>query len=346
MRTASAAVPLLLALLAASGACAAADEVAEAGPEYDRAALMAAGTDDEPPVRQDPPDAQIRQSVTAFAPRFERASIIRDTAAAKGLTNGALMAGIGQVETGFAHCWSEATWACRGLASPSCGGGPVIAGAADGPCSARQGGLGMFQFDAGTFEQTIARDGEKILLLEGNVEHAVDFVFERVRQEVASVSNPAEAAAWMNDIVIARGSPRFEQWIAIVSCRYNGCCGCSNQEEKYRQATLDLFVEFGPDFWTISEAPEPGDDPGTPGDEPGAPGDEPDDPQTGDDPTTPDDEGDDEGDSGDDAGTGGDDGAEAGPVDEDVAFGCATSSPAPGALAPLLLALVALRRRR
>src|SRR5688500_16744284 len=76
------------------------------------------------------------------AQRKARAEIIRDTAAASGMTNGALLAGIGEVETNFAHCWSEATWACQGPASASCGGGPVIAGAADGPCSYQQGGLG------------------------------------------------------------------------------------------------------------------------------------------------------------------------------------------------------------
>src|SRR6187431_525417 len=66
------------------------------------------------------------------AQRKARAEIIRDTAAAAGMTNAALLAGIGEVETNFAHCWSEATWACQGPASASCGGGPVIAGASDG----------------------------------------------------------------------------------------------------------------------------------------------------------------------------------------------------------------------
>src|SRR5688500_15583117 len=73
--------------------------------------------------------------------RRARATLIRDAAAAVGMTNGVLLAGIAQVETTFAHCWSEATWACQGPPSSSCGGGPVIAGSADGPCSAEQGGL-------------------------------------------------------------------------------------------------------------------------------------------------------------------------------------------------------------
>src|SRR5678815_3809570 len=59
------------------------------------------------------------------AQRKARAEIIRDTAAGLGMTNAALLAGIGEIETNFAHCWSEATWACQGPASSSCGGGPV-----------------------------------------------------------------------------------------------------------------------------------------------------------------------------------------------------------------------------
>ena len=37
---------------------------------------------------------------------------------------------IGEVETNFAHCWSEATWACQGPASPDC------AATGDAPSSA------------------------------------------------------------------------------------------------------------------------------------------------------------------------------------------------------------------
>ena len=71
--------------------------------------------------------------------RRERAGLIRDAAASVGMTNGVLLAGIAQAETTLAHCWSEATWACQGPPSSSCGGDAVIAGSADGPCSARQG---------------------------------------------------------------------------------------------------------------------------------------------------------------------------------------------------------------
>src|SRR5690348_16237288 len=69
-------------------------------------------------VESDLSDAQLRQ-------RSER---IRDVAASRGLTNGALLAGIARVETNLAQCWSEATWACQGPHASYCNG-PVIAGA-------------------------------------------------------------------------------------------------------------------------------------------------------------------------------------------------------------------------
>jgi hypothetical protein len=186
------------------------------------------------------------------AARRPRSAAIRDVAASRGLTNGVLLAGIGQVETGLSHCWSEATWACQGPSSSFCGG-PVIAGASDGPCSSQQGGLGMFQFDGGTYQQTLARDGQAILQLDGNISHAVDFVAGIVVQEVAGVNTRAEAIAWMNSIPIAGNNARFQQWTAILACRYNGRCGSATQAAKYGDATLAAFTEFGTGFWTVAQ---------------------------------------------------------------------------------------------
>ncbi len=199
------------------------------------------------PQHPDWPEALISAEV-----RRARAAQIRDTAAAAGMTNGVLLAGIGQVETGFAHCWSEATWACEGPASSSCDGGPVIAGASDGPCSAEQGGLGLFQFDAGTFTDTINTYGPGIVTLEGNVEAVVPFLVTRAIESIDGVGSEQDALDWMNSIPIVAGDPLFEEWIYFVSWRYNGCMGCSAQEGKYRDGTLLLQEEMGPDFWNIS----------------------------------------------------------------------------------------------
>lgn len=185
-------------------------------------------------------------------PRRVRAEMIRETAAMAGMTNAALLAGIGEAETSFAHCWSEAKWACQGPASPSCGGGPVIAGAHDGPCPDEQGGLGMFQFDAGTYAQTIEMYGSNIVTLEGNVDMVIPFLLERAVQSVEGVDTTDEALTWMSSIAIEDGDPDYEAWLYFVAWRYNGCEGCGAKIEKYRAGTNKLRDEFGPDFWTLT----------------------------------------------------------------------------------------------
>jgi len=198
------------------------------------------------------------QALTGAA-RRPRALVIRDVAAASGLTNGALLGGIAEVESGLSHCWSEAKWACQGPYSSSCDG-PVIAGAADGACSAQQGGLGMFQFDGGNYAQTLARDGEAILTIEGNVEHAVEFLVAMVERHIDGVESDEEALDWLNAIPVEAGDPLFQQWGELLACRYNGRCGSEQQATKYRTATLKLASEFGDDFWSVEELiePEPG----------------------------------------------------------------------------------------
>lgn len=185
--------------------------------------------------------------------RLARVTAIRDVAAGMGVFNGPLLAGIAQSETGMAHCWSEATWACQGPNSPSCEGGPVIAGAADGPCSAEQGGLGMYQFDAGTYADTLARDGEDILLLEGNIAKAVDFVLTRVTEEIDGAGSWESAIAWLNSIPMEAGTPLMEAWASMIVCRYNGCCSdaavCLERRANYRDNAIDLYSEYGPEFW-------------------------------------------------------------------------------------------------
>ena len=193
------------------------------------------------------------------AARQPRAALIRDVAAGAGVTNGVLLAGIAQVESGLSHCWSEATWACQGPYSPSCGG-PVIAGAADGPCSAQQGGLGMFQFDGGNHTQTVARDGEAILLLEGNIARGVAFLTSMVMRNVPGIDTVEAALAHLNAIPIVQGDPQFQAWNDLLACRYNGRCGSATQAAKYGDATLGVLTEFGPDFWR-----NPARDPEKPG---------------------------------------------------------------------------------
>jgi hypothetical protein len=189
--------------------------------------------------------------------KHERATLIRDSAAEMGVYNAALLGGIATSETNLAHCWSEATFACMGPASSSCGGGPIIAGSADGPCSAMQGGLGMFQFDAGTYAETLAAYGDSILTVEGNTAQAVSFVVDKVKLDIAGAVDWTSAVAWINSVPLVAGDPLTEQWASLIACRYNGCCSgsatCVSRANGYRDNAINLSNELGADFWRTAD---------------------------------------------------------------------------------------------
>ncbi|MGE3629626.1 MAG: NBR1-Ig-like domain-containing protein [Sandaracinaceae bacterium] len=192
-------------------------------------------------------------SLLSAAQRRARAGQIRDAAAANGITQGWLLAGIADAETGMSQCHSELTWACMGPTSSDCGGGPVVAGAGDGPCSLMQGGLGMFQFDAGTYSQTLAREGNRILSIAGNVAAAVDFVIAMVIRSsfVSGVDNDAQAVAWINSVRVGNG--QWDAWVSTVTRYYNGCSpssSCwSSRYARYRDFAANVYNEMGADFW-------------------------------------------------------------------------------------------------
>ncbi|MCB9599959.1 MAG: hypothetical protein H6721_24645 [Sandaracinus sp.] len=215
----------------------------------------------EGPAEEFAPSDGIPSELTR-AQRRERAGQIRDAAAANGIRAGWLLAGIADAETQMSHCWRELTWACQGPYSADCGG-PVVAGAGDGPCSIRQGGLGMFQFDAGTFDDTLRREGNRVLSIAGNVAAAVDFVVNMTIQSryVAGVSTRAEALAWLNGVT--PDNARFTPWIQTVTHYYNGCLpsySCYSQRFRhYRDNALGVWNEMGgATFWNATGAsPEP-----------------------------------------------------------------------------------------
>lgn len=186
-------------------------------------------------------------------PRYEK---IRDAATARGITNTAyLLAGIAMDETNLAQCWSEATWACKGPPSPDCGGGPVIAGSADGPCSIRQGGLGMFQFDSGNFDDTIRTYGNDVLTVDGQVSHAIDYVVHMVKisDYTTNAETDDKARAWINRFDPNNATLR-DQWIRTVVRYYNGCPpGGSCWSARYRTYSDGLSTVLaetgGPGFW-------------------------------------------------------------------------------------------------
>ncbi|MDB4958425.1 MAG: hypothetical protein JWO36_5994 [Myxococcales bacterium] len=208
-------------------------------------------------VDQPTPELSATASDLSAAVKQQRYTLIRDSAAEMGMHNAALLAGIATSETGLAHCQSEATYACPGPASSSCNGGPVIAGSADGPCSLQQGGLGMFQFDAGTYAQTVAAYGPDILTVSGNTAQAVWFVNDKVILDINGVKDWLAANDWLDGIVMQAGTPRLERWATLMACRYNGCCAtstlCTTRANGYRDNALASFTDMGAAFWKTSD---------------------------------------------------------------------------------------------
>ena len=205
---------------------------------------------DEPPSPTKAPD--LSASVKA-----QRYAVIRDAARVHGIDNAYLLAGIANDETNLAMCWSEATWACQGPSSPDCGGGPVIAGAADGPCSSQQGGLGMFQFDAGTYAQTVGQYGQDVLTVAGQTAHAIDYVTNMVK--ISAYTTDAEtddkARAWIDRFDPNDGA-LVDQWIRTVVRYYNGCQeGWSCWSERYQTYSdgfhLAISEPGGLAFWNV-----------------------------------------------------------------------------------------------
>ncbi len=224
-------------------------------------ALWVAGCAEPPsPPLAAPPSVDVSTWSLSAAQRQARMVQIRDAAAARGIRSTAyLLAGIAQAETGLAHCWHEAQWACQGPDSPDCGG-PVIAGAGDGPCAQRQGGLGMFQFDGGTYDQTLQRDGHGILTVAGNVDRAIDFVVDMVRRSAYTrgAGNNELALQWIANFNPNDAGLR-DAWIRTVTHYYNGCrpdYGCFQQRYRHYADSLQTVIdETGYDFW-LAPPPE------------------------------------------------------------------------------------------
>ena len=180
---------------------------------------------------------------------------IRDAARASGVGNAYLLAGLAMHESaGFNMCWDGRNF-CPGPNSPDCGGRPIMAGGGDGPCSVQQGGLGLFQFDDGTYAQTIRTYGEKVLTVTGQVESAIDFVVRMVKNSVYTTDAETDdkSKAWINRFDINNKGLR-DQWIKTVLRYYNGCqpdWSCFGQRYPlYDDALSRVLTETGgAAFW-------------------------------------------------------------------------------------------------
>jgi len=211
------------------------------------------------------PTFEVSEATSALSAseRRDRAARIRDLYAAQGITSSWLAAGLADAETMMTQCRNGETpyWernGCSGPHSDYCGG-PVLAGAGDGPCADREGGLGMFQFDAGPFDDTLRREGNRVLSIAGNVAAAVDFVVNMVigSRYIADVSNRAQALEWLNGVTT--DNSRFTPWVQTVTHYYNGCLpsySCYGQRFRhYRDNALGVWNEMGgASFWNDGDA--------------------------------------------------------------------------------------------
>ncbi|HEY5928148.1 MAG TPA: hypothetical protein VIV11_40955 [Kofleriaceae bacterium] len=178
---------------------------------------------------------------------------IKAIAAQYGSANPLVFAGVPNHETGLVQCWADAPYHCQGPYSAYCGG-PVLAGSGDGACHLQRGGLGIYQFDAGTHAQTLAAYGHGILDLDGNVWSGVQTIITKVRHcpNTPWFPNDAAVVAWLG--AATPGTGEYETFLTAMAWCYNGCSptGCSNHwavREKYRSGAQQLIDLFGWDYW-------------------------------------------------------------------------------------------------
>jgi hypothetical protein len=185
----------------------------------------------------------------------------------RGITNSLLVAGIANHETNLSHCVADYyTRQCEQTpgtpSSQSCGGDSVLVGNSDPSCD--EGGLGLFQIDKGTQEQTIATVGTKVLELDGNIDLGITNIIEAVWhcQDTPAFGNDAATAypqviTWMNGA--RQGTTDYDTYMGCIAQLYNGCgkgctlstCNCDYNERKgqYRNDTDALVSEFGDAYW-------------------------------------------------------------------------------------------------
>jgi hypothetical protein len=130
----------------------------------------------------------------------------------------------------------------------------MISGAADGPCDILEGGLGMFQFDAGTHSETLDREGDRILTIEGSTLAAIDFVANMVIKSryLDNIETRAEAIVWMN--TVRPWNAGWDLWIKTVTHYYNGCnpdwCSVyADRYDGYSAAGVRMLYQMGAETW-------------------------------------------------------------------------------------------------
>jgi hypothetical protein len=209
---------------------------------------------------QDSSDEEVSSFDDALTNTQKRAvsDHIKKVAAKSGVTNPVLFAGVPNHESGLVQCWKDATWACQGPHSNYCGG-PVIAGSGDGPCSQKQGGLGMYQLDSGTYSQTLASYGSDVVEIDPQIDAGVDIIISKVWHcpNTPHFDNQKEVVTWLN--AAKPGTAKYETFLTAMAWCYNGSPPGSSRHEtmraNYRAGVQKLVDAFGHDYWFAPAAP-------------------------------------------------------------------------------------------
>ena len=113
----------------------------------------------------------------------------------------------------------------------------------------------MFQFDSGTYGDTIRTYGSDVLTIDGQVSHAVDYVTHMVKisDYTTNADTDEKARAWINAFDLHNATLR-DQWIRTVVRYYNGCqegWSCwSARYRTYNDGLSQVLVDTnGPGFW-------------------------------------------------------------------------------------------------
>ena len=115
----------------------------------------------------------------------------------------------------------------------------------------------MFQFDAGTFTDTLNTYGSDVLTVAGNTSHALDYVINMVKISAytTNAGTDAKALQWVIDFDLSNSTLR-DQWIKTVTHYYNGCqpgWSCWSQRYNHYNDSLQTVIdETGLPFWVVN----------------------------------------------------------------------------------------------
>lgn len=223
-----------------------------------------------------PGDEEVAASsaeISRVMPRKDVVDGVKKGARNRGITNTLLVAGIANHETNLAHCVDDYyVQQCKQAPSlpksKSCKGGSVTIGNADGTCEA--GGLGLFQIDRGSQQDTVAVYGPRVLEVEGNTEIGIDYILDSQINCIEPDGPPSfgpdpeqwrrKATDWINGI--KRGTANYNTFFTCVARYYNGClerdgCDTAARAAEYRQNTEALITEFGEAYFAAPSGSSP-----------------------------------------------------------------------------------------